>query len=245
MTTTNNSFIDNYDDMILSPVMRELYNESAFYNVGYWEHSTMLLKEACQSLVEKHLDLVNLTTAPLAILDVGCGLGATTNAIQKKFPNAKVTGINISSRQVSYAQAQYPNCDFKVMDAAQLSFPENHFDLIISVEAVFHFHTRAAFLAEAYKVLKKGGEFIFSDLLLYDSHWVGNWSVPKENMLTSLESYQNLLSKTPFQLDVLQNITKESWMGFCQHIREKKGMVALANGLQETIIAYLLMRLRK
>ncbi|MBC8757041.1 methyltransferase domain-containing protein [Kordia sp. YSTF-M3] len=245
MTTTNSSFIDNYDDMILSPVMRELYNESAFYNVGYWEHSNMLLKEACQALVEKHLDLVNLTTAPLTILDVGCGLGATTNAIKKKFPNAKVTGINISSRQISYAQQQYPNCDFKVMDAAQLSFPENHFDLIISVEAVFHFHTRETFLTEAYRVLKKEGEFIFSDVLLYDSHWVGNWSVPKENMLTSLESYQNLLLKTPFQLDLFQDITKESWMGFCQHIREKKGMTALANGLQETIIAYLLMRLKK
>lgn len=245
MATAKNSFIDNYDDMILSPVMRELYNDSAFYNVGYWEHSNMLLKEACQSLVEKQLDLVNLTKEPLAILDVGCGLGATTNAIQKKFPNAKVTGINISSRQISFAQQQYPNCDFKVMDAAQLSFPENHFDLIISVEAVFHFHTRETFLAEAYKVLKKGGEFIFSDLLLYDSHWVGNWSVPKENMLTSLESYQNLLLKTPFQLDLFQDITKESWTGFCQHIREKKGMEALANGLQETIIGYLLIRLRK
>ncbi|WP_157811538.1 class I SAM-dependent methyltransferase [Lacinutrix sp. Bg11-31] len=245
MTTAKNYFINNYDDMILSPVMRELYNDSAFYNVGYWEHSNMLLKEACQALMEKHLDLINLTTAPITILDVGCGLGATTNAIQRKFPNAKVTGINISSRQISYAQQQYPNCYFKVMDAAQLSFPENHFDLIISVEAVFHFHTRETFLAEAYKVLKKGGEFIFSDVLLYDSHWVGNWSVPKENMLTSLESYQNLILRTSFQLDLLQNITKESWMGFCKHIRDKRQMKDLAEGLEQSIIAYLLLRLKK
>lgn len=244
MTTNKTSFINNYDDMILSPVMRELYNNSAFYNVGYWENASILLKDACQSLVEKHLALVS-TEKPLHILDVGCGLGATTNTIKEKFPNAKVTGINISERQVSFAREHYPACNFEVMDAAQLTFPEDHFDLIISVEAVFHFQTREEFLKEAYRILKPDGELIFTDILLHDSHWVGNWSVPKENMLRSVELYQQLLQETAFSIRVSEDITANSWMGFCEHIRKNKNMVELANGLQESIIAYLLMKLKK
>ena len=230
--------------MILSPVMRELYNNSAFYNVGYWENTAILLKDACLSLVEKHIALVS-TEKPLHILDVGCSLGATTNAIKEKFPNANVTGINISERQISYAREHYLTCNFEVMDAAQLSFPEDHFDLIISVEAVFHFQTRERFLKEANRVLKTEGELIFTDILLHDSHWVGNWSVPKENMLRSVELYQQLLQKTTFSIGVFEDITANSWMGFCEHIRKNKNMIALANGLQESIIAYLLMKLKK
>ncbi len=245
MTKVTSSFIENYDEMILSPLMRELYNGSAFYNVGYWEDLDINLKEACEALVKKHLNLIDLSKGAVRILDVGCGLGATTNAIKERFPKAKVTGINISQRQIEYARQQYPNCNFQVMDAAKLSFPNDYFDLIVSVEAIFHFHTRERFLKQAYRVLKKEGEFVFSDLLLYDSHWVGNWSVPKENLSLSLEAYQNLISKTPFRVESLQDITANSWMGFCNYIYNTKGMKALSKGLQESIIAYLIVNLSK
>ena len=241
----NQQFVNKYDDMILSDAMRELYNGSAFYNVGYWDKPELTLQQAAELLVFKHLDLVTINHKPLSILDVGCGLGATTEVIAQRYPNANITGINISDKQIAYAQQKYPTITFEVMDAAQLSFPDNHFDLIISVEAAFHFSTRKDFLNQAYRVLKPQGELIFTDLLLHDSHWVGNWSIPEENMLTSIESYINLLSSTPFQLDIIKDITANSWMGFCHHLLNQTQMSTLAKGLQKSIIAYLIMRLQK
>ena len=238
-------FIENYDQMILSKEMRKMYDYTDFYNVGIWNFNTNTLSEACHKMVSLHLESINLDHVPKDILDVGCGLGSTTDVIRKRFPQAKVTGINISSRQIKYARKQYEDVNFEIMDACILDYSDSIFDLLISIEAVFHFNTRRRFLDEAYRVLKPGGQLIFSDLLLNDLKWVGHWMIPEQNLMTDLKSYYNMLNDTNFQIDTFENITDKSWMGFCSHIRKFPGMQEMANGLRQSIVAYLLISLRK
>jgi 2-polyprenyl-3-methyl-5-hydroxy-6-metoxy-1,4-benzoquinol methylase len=52
---------------------------------------------------------------PSSILDVGCGLGITTGAIAKYFPNAKVMGVDISEDAIAYAKLHYPTAEFKAV----------------------------------------------------------------------------------------------------------------------------------
>ena len=222
-----------------------MYNGTNFYNVGYWKEHTGTLGEACSSLVSRHLDLVKLNVLPHEILDAGCGLGTTTFMIGQQYPYARVTGINISTRQIGYAKEQYRDLRFEVMDAAALTFPDNSFDLIISIEAAFHFNTREKFLEQAFRVLRPGGQLIYSDLLFNDTSWVGNWSVPEPNLLPDKEMYSGMLNNSGFRIDYMEDITHDSWLGFCRHIRQLPGMETLANGLQQSVIAYLLVSLRK
>jgi ubiquinone/menaquinone biosynthesis C-methylase UbiE len=84
-------------------------------------------------------------------------LGATTQAIKTKWESTTVTGINISAMQVEHALKNAPTCQFHQMDATQLTFPDDSFDLILCVEAAFHFDTRKDFLREAFRTLKKRG----------------------------------------------------------------------------------------
>ncbi|MFZ1791219.1 MAG: class I SAM-dependent methyltransferase [Saprospiraceae bacterium] len=239
------TFVEKYDQMILSKEMREMYNGTNFYNVGYWQENTDSLDRACEQMVINHLEKINLPDLPLAILDVGCGLGNTTAQIAEKYPAAYTIGINISPAQIEYAKDNYTNIQFEAMDAADLIYPKNCFDLIISVEAVFHFDTRMNFLHHAHRVLKPGGQLIFSDLLLNDTTWVGDWSIPAANMFPDLGSYKKMLKKTGFIIEEVQNITHDSWLGFCRHLRKIPGMETLANGLEKSVIAYLLVSLRK
>ena len=245
MTSSEPSFADQYDQMILAPAMRAMYDETDFYNVGYWADAPATLGQACRALVEQHLRLVRPDLRPATILDVGCGLGATTALFAQAYPMAAVTGINISARQVAHAQQQTPSITFEAMDAAQLAFPDDSFDLLLSVEAAFHFNTRRAFLLEAHRVLRPGGQLVFTDLLLHTTQWVGSWSVPEVNFLPDIAAYAELLAGLPFGAGRLADVTADTWLSFCRHLRRQPALQDLVAGLERSAIAYLLVSLTK
>lgn len=49
---------------------------------------------------------------PHKVIDVGCGLGYTTQELKIAYPNSKVTGIDISRDAVDYAKQRFENCVF-------------------------------------------------------------------------------------------------------------------------------------
>lgn len=56
-------------------------------------------------------DLLKISN-PESILEVGCGLGYTTNIIQRCVPNCKVVGLDISETAVKKAKFLFPDLDF-------------------------------------------------------------------------------------------------------------------------------------
>ena len=46
------------------------------------------------------------------IIDVGCGLGFTTNELSMQFPEAEVLGIDISKDAIEYARKKFTACRF-------------------------------------------------------------------------------------------------------------------------------------
>ena len=109
-------------------------------------------------------------------LEVGCGSGALSIAMAKKFPLAEVQGIDYWPPMWDYGKEQCENnaaaegvaerCTFRHGDAAALDFPDNHFDAVIS-NFVFHEvrtqKDKFMLVEEALRVLKKGGAFALHD----------------------------------------------------------------------------------
>ena len=179
-----------YDSLILSPTMRRWYGEAEYYNVGLWNESIRSPQEASAALVDR---LIGGAAEPInTVLDVGCGLGATTAQIKRRWPQARVVGINISPVQLERSRVNAPDCEFVRMDAAALAFPSGSFDLITCFEAANHFNTREAFLMEACRVLRPGGSLAMSDILLDDSAFARNmsiWDVDRANKLEDPAAY--------------------------------------------------------
>ena len=110
------------------------------------------------------------------MLEVGCGSGALSIASAKRFPLAQVQGVDYWGAMWGYAKEQCENnaaaegvgdrCAFQHGDAANLDFPDNHFDAVVS-NFVFHEvrtqKDKFMLVEEALRVLKPGGAFALHD----------------------------------------------------------------------------------
>ncbi len=99
------------------------------------------------------------------VLDVGCGIGGSSRILAKKY-GFETTGITISPKQVQRATELTPEdvtAKFQVDDALNLSFPDNSFDVVWSIEAGPHMPDKAKYASEMMRVLKPGGLLVVAD----------------------------------------------------------------------------------
>lgn len=102
------------------------------------------------------------------VLDVGCGFGGTSRYLADKLgPKADVTGITLSPNQVKrgteLAQERgLNNAKFMVMNALEMDFPDNSFDIVWACESGEHMPDKEAYINEMMRVLKPGGKFVMA-----------------------------------------------------------------------------------
>jgi tocopherol O-methyltransferase len=151
---------DLYDRV--SPYYHSLWGEHIHH--GYWIRGDETKEQAQIQLIE-HLAQVAGITSGLDILDVGCGFGATSIYLARKY-NADATGITISPVQLEMANraasVQQVNARFLLMDAQAMHF-DQRFDVVWSVESISHYQDREAFFASAANLLKPGGTLAIVD----------------------------------------------------------------------------------
>jgi SAM-dependent methyltransferase len=90
---------------------------------------------------------------PARILEIGSGTGSGTALLKARFPNAEVTGVDLSPEMVRIAQAKVPGVTFEPADAARLPFPDASFDLIAQNNVPVYFNELARVLAPGGRVL--------------------------------------------------------------------------------------------
>jgi MPBQ/MSBQ methyltransferase len=182
-----------FDRMMRGKYQREYFENSGYFNVGYWGTGAKSQREASDALVDQMVARIDNKKG--WILDVGCGLGTSTMRLMQICDAEKITGINISEAQIAEARALVPDGTFEVMDATKLKFPSNHFDAVISIEAPSVFDTRDKFLEEALRVLKPGGSLAISDILFRNTILP---VAPPANLITSIAEYRARLSAAGF-----------------------------------------------
>lgn len=112
-------------------------------------------------------------------LDIGCGNGPLVIKIAKKYPDAKVTGIDYWGDAWDYSQNECERnaglegvseqVSFERASASSLPYENETFDAVVS-NFVFHevadTKDKKELIKEALRVLKQGGVFSFQDLFL-------------------------------------------------------------------------------
>ncbi len=201
--------ISRYDEIGSIAERRNYYGNSDFLNFGYWKEDTADQKQACENLMEQLLAYIPKKSG--TILDVACGLGATTAYLTKYYPAKNITGLNISKTQLEAARSNAPGCTFLEMNATELEFEDCSFDNIICVEAAFHFYTREKFLREVHRILKPGGCLVLSDILMTFEGEKVHPSRTELNYVASLDEYGSILKELGFRDVDVVDTTECCW----------------------------------
>lgn len=97
---------------------------------------------------------------PRRALDVGTGTGNAAFLVAERFPDAEVTGVDVSPAMVAAAEAKIPpalagRVRFLAADASALPLPDGGFDLVTLANAI-------PFFAELDRVLAADGTVLVS-----------------------------------------------------------------------------------
>ncbi len=106
------------------------------------------------------------------VLEVGCGVGAQSEILLRRFPNISLTGIDLSDKQLasaqksleklSYADKRY---DLKQMNAENMTFTEEVFDGAFLCFVLEHVPDPRRVLSEVRRVLAPGAVLYVTEVL--------------------------------------------------------------------------------
>jgi ubiquinone/menaquinone biosynthesis C-methylase UbiE len=102
---------------------------------------------------------------PARVLELAAGTGAVTRKMMLKLPSDTViiaTDLNQAMIDQARKQCKAANIEWQQCNAMELPFPGASFDVVVCQFGVMFFPDKAHAFAEARRVLKPGGTFLFN-----------------------------------------------------------------------------------
>jgi SAM-dependent methyltransferase len=99
---------------------------------------------------------------PATVLELAAGTGIVTRELIARLPDAAITATDLNPAMVEWGAGQVPGASWRVADAQQLPFPDASFDVLVCQFGVMFFPDRPGAYAEAARVLRPGGTFVFT-----------------------------------------------------------------------------------
>jgi malonyl-CoA O-methyltransferase len=131
--------------------------------VRTYDAAAVLQRTVADRLVQR-LDVVR--SRPASILDAGCGTGYCARAVARKYPRARVVGVDLAWGMAAAARRNagwFARSRFVNADAERLPFPDAGFDMVLSNFMLPWCDPERAF-AETLRVLRPDGLFGFTSL---------------------------------------------------------------------------------
>ena len=141
-----------------------------FMNYGFIDNSPPLLTpedEPYRLFIQLyHMNIRNVELSDRNVLEVGSGRGGGASWIAKSMQPSSLTGVDFSGEAVSLCNNWYKdqrNLTFIEGNAEDLPFSDSSFDIVYNVESSHCYGNMSKFVQEAFRVLRDGGSFCWTD----------------------------------------------------------------------------------
>lgn len=227
------SVAKEYDSWTQDGILEYYWGEHI--HLGYYTKEEMKAGYKKKDFIEAKYDFVDQmmtlggispsTDSTAKVLDVGCGVGGTSRYLARQLgPNADVTGITLSPNQVKRAtelavEQNTPNAKFVVMNALDMEFEDDTFDIVWACESGEHMPDKEKYIQEMMRVLKPGGKFVMATWCQRDDRDVPfdekderdlrflyeEWTHP---YFISIEKYKEIIDET----GLMNEVTTADWV---------------------------------
>tara|TARA_B100001996_G_scaffold341299_1_gene295274 strand:- start:1833 stop:2669 length:837 start_codon:yes stop_codon:yes gene_type:complete len=141
-----------------------------FMNYGFIDNSPPTLTtedEPYRLFIQLYyMNIKNVELNDREVLEVGSGRGGGASWIAKSMQPSSLTGVDFSGEAVSLCNNWYKNQNnltFIEGNAEDLPFSDSSFDVVYNVESSHCYGNMSKFVEEAYRVLRDGGSFCWTD----------------------------------------------------------------------------------
>jgi tRNA (cmo5U34)-methyltransferase len=104
------------------------------------------------------------------ILELGTGTGETARRVLVAYPEARLTGIDVSEEMLAAARVSLPpeNIDELLVQGIEDPLPDGPFDLVISALTVHHLDAsgKADLFGRLAHVVRRGARFVMGDVVV-------------------------------------------------------------------------------
>lgn len=158
----------------LDQLFRQVLEADVGYDPWLYRYCGTLASPAEATRYRRHLvDLLKFGGVDVGgktMLDAGCGFGFAL-LVLRYLGASHAFGVDTSESMLRTIRAYLPLLPDEISSriqiaeasAADLPYPDNSFDLILSNEAISHYRDVGAFIGEAARVLRRGGTLLISD----------------------------------------------------------------------------------
>ena len=119
--------------------------------------------------LEKERDFILDKSLPISgeILEIGTGKGHFALALAKSGYNFTSIDISLQEQEIAMLNLRYFGLEnqviFKIEDASRMSFSDQSFNVIFSINVFHHLEKSLAVLEEINRLLRNGGKAVLSD----------------------------------------------------------------------------------
>ena len=138
-------------------------------HIGLYATGTQTVAEASAAMTRHLLECAGIEPGQ-RVLDIACGFGGTLRTLAKS--GCRVRGIDISNtcvdraRKANRAARLDELIEVAVGDFHHIDSAPDTWDAVVCQEAIIHSPDRPKVFAEVHRILRPGGVFAFSDILI-------------------------------------------------------------------------------